>query len=453
MAAPSFRSNAIRSPAELFKLDINELKKLRSEFEIDIKKLIDTTADTKAIARDTKFIGYIDNLLEIKDPEIEKKALDIMLHGDPVRYIIDVYNRLHVSDTNLGKTLILSVATQSATTTDGIQPKGTGSSGKGKTHAFSTVYHLIPDVGYKIEGSLSAKSLFYNPDLMPGTIEYSDDVRISDDLEDTLKRSMSKFQEKTTHRTLIKQEYIELTMPQRMVFWMTAVDSNFSDELINRLYDGNVDESSETDVAVTEQRKERAINADEAMPVDEEVKICRAIIHMVKCKLFKVIIPYAKFIDWTDSRDRRNFNRFLDLVQGFAVMSYMQRQEFEEGTITASTKDFDDAKKLYDATSNSQICKLTSAELRMAEWLSAMGQKTINEMVKQYLKADGTKYQYNGIRKTLKGNDGKSGLLSKLPGLMVKKVNGEDSFELPEFDNVCVGSIVSLKKEAYNIFS
>lgn len=46
---------------------------------------------------------------------------------------------------------------------------------------------------------------------------------------------------------------------------------------------------------------------------------------------------------------------------------------------------------------------------------------------------------------------GRSGLLSKFPGLMAKKVNGEDSFELPAFDNVCVGSIVSLKQEAYNI--
>ena len=453
MAAPSV-SVVIRSPADLFNLNIEELKKIRANFKADIDKLYaDKTIDTKAIARCNRYIAYIDNLLELKDPEIEKKALDIMLHGDPVEYLIKVYNRLHVSDTNLGKILVLSIAIQSATTADGIQPKGTGTSGKGKTHSFITIYHLIPNAGYKIDGSLSAKTLFYNPDMMPSMIVFTDDVRMSDDLEDTLKRAMSNFQKETLHRTLIKQEYAELTIPPRTVFWMTSVNSDFSDELINRLYDSNVDESTETDVAVTEQRKKRAANGDEALPVDEEVKICRAIIHMIKCRLFKVIIPYAELIDWKDSRDRRNLNRFLDLVQGFAVMRFMQRGVLEEGTIIASIKDFKDAKALYDATSKSQITKLTSAEERMAQWLSAFGPKTINEMVAEYMKPDGTQYQYNGIRKTLKGNDGKSGLLSKLPGLMVRKVGGEDAFELPAFDLGGLGSIVALKQEAYKTFS
>lgn len=453
MADPSV-SAMIRSPADLFELNIAELKEIRANFETDIDNLYaGKTIDTKAIARCNRYIAYIDNLLDLKDPEIEKKALDIMLHGDPVEYLIKVYNRLHVSDTNLGKTLVLSIAIQSATTADGIQPKGTGISGKGKTHSFITIYHLIPSVGYKIDGSLSAKSLFYYPDMMPSTIIFTDDVRMSDDLEDTLKRAMSNFQKETLHRTLIKQEYAELTIPLRTVFWMTSVNSDFSDELTNRLYDNNVDESETTDVAVTEQRKMRAKNGDEALPVDEEVKICRAIIHMIKCRLFKVIIPYAEYIDWKDSRDRRNLNRFLDLVQGFAVMRFMQRQELEEGIIIATIKDFEDAKALYDATSKSQVTKLTIAEVRMAEWLSAFGPKTINEMVEEYMKPDGTQYHYNGIRKTLKGNDGRSGLLSKVSGLMVKKVNGEDSFELPVFDSGSVGSIVSLKQEAYETFS
>jgi hypothetical protein len=89
----------------------------------------------------------------------------------------------------------------------------------------------------------------------------------------------------------------------------------------------------------------------------------------------------------------------------------------------------------------------------MAEWMAAMGTKTINEMVKEYRKQDGTQYQYNGIRKTIKGNDGKSGLLSKVPGMMLKMVNGEETFELPALDLGGVGSIVSLNPEAYNIFS
>jgi len=172
--------------------------------------------------------------------------------------------------------MLLSLASQSALTTEGIQPKLSGEPGKGKTHAATSMFHLIPDVGYKMEGSLSAKSLFYDPDLMPGTIIFSDDVRISDELEDTLKRAMANFQRSTLHKTLDRQLQLRtLAIPPRTVFWMTSVSSPFSRELNSRLYDVNVDESPEADEAVTEQRKKRARRGDEALPVDEEVKICR----------------------------------------------------------------------------------------------------------------------------------------------------------------------------------
>jgi hypothetical protein len=319
------------------------------------------------------------------------------------------------------------------------------------------MYHLVPDVGYKIEGSLSAKTLFYDPDLRPGTIIFSDDVKISDDLEDTLKRAMTNFQRQTVHRTLDRQlQQKTLAIPERMVFWMTSVSSPFSSELNSRLYDINVDESPEADEAVTEQRKKRARRGDEALPVNEEVKICRAIIYMVRCRIFHVGIPYAEYIEWQGSKDRRNLNRFLDLVQGFAVMRFMQRPEVDENgvhQIMAGIQDFDDAKALYDATSGTQITKVTEAERRLAEWLSGKGPKTINKMVVEYLKEDGSQYKYNGIRKMIKGNDGKGGLLDKVPGMLVSRVDGEDTYELRKFDSGAVGSIVSLSQAAYEMYS
>jgi len=160
--------------------------------------------------------------------------------------------------------------------------------------------------------------------LKPGTIIFVDDVKMSDDLDSTLKQAMSNFQEPTTHKTVINQEYRELTIPERTVFWMTAVNTDFSDELINRIYDLNVDESTETDEAVLLYRKERAGYVSEAFPEDE-VGVCRAIIHEVKAYLFDVIIPYFNEIEWKVSKDRRNFDRFIDLIKGFAAMRFMQR--------------------------------------------------------------------------------------------------------------------------------
>ena len=442
----------------LFDMNLHQLKEQRDRQKELIKgELEEKRPDVTLIESCHKRIKYIDGLLEIKDPEIEGKAKSILEKGDPVGYIIGVYNRLHVGDTDLGKIMLISIANQCAATTDGTQPKLSGEPGKGKTHAVTAMYHLIPDVGYKIEGSLSAKILYYDQDLMPGTVIFADDVRIPDDLEDTLKRAMTNFQRETVHRTVDRQlQPRTLTIPPRTVFWMTSVSRPFSIELNSRLYEVNVDESPETDEAVTKQRMKRALKGDEALPEDEEVKICRAIIHAVRCKTFHVRIPYAEYINWYSSQNRRNLNRFLDLVQGFTVLRFMQRPEVEESgihTILADIQDFEDAKVLYDATSKSQITKLTDSERRLAEWLSSKGPKTINKLVEEYLKTDGTQYKYNGIRKLIKGNEGRGGLLDKVPGMMVSKVNGEEAFELRKFDVGSVGSIVSLKSEAYEKYS
>lgn len=431
-----------------------KLKEQRAAIEEELQKEREAKKIDWQYINDLKCqLRQLNNLLEIERPDVKAQALEILQTGDPVEYIMRVYNRLHVGDVEIGKVLLLSIACQSVLNSEGIQPKITGSSGKGKTHAVNTMYHLIPDVGYKTKGSLSSKTLFYDPDLKPGTIIFVDDVKMSDDLDSTLKQAMSNFQEPTTHKTVINQEYRELTIPERTVFWMTAVNTDFSDELINRIYDLNVDESTETDEAVLLYRKERAGYVSEAFPEDE-VGVCRAIIHEVKAYLFDVIIPYFNEIEWKVSKDRRNFDRFIDLIKGFAAMRFMQRPEIFEDVILASLKDFEDAKALYDVTSLTQVTKLTKAERRLAEWLKSKDEaKTINEMVEEYLKEDGTKFTYTAIYKCFKGTKGKGGLLDKVPGLLKVEKNGEEAFKLDNLNESAVGSIVTLAPEAYEKYS
>ena len=66
---------------------------------------------------------------------------------------------------------------------------------------------------------------------------------------------------------------------------------------------------------------------------------------------------------------------------------------------------------------------------------------------------DGSQFSYNAIYQWIKGNKGKGGLLGKVPGLMKTENSGEEAYKLPNFDEGAVGSIVSLKAEAYEIFS
>ena len=205
-------------------------KELQEQYNkvIKAKDLALNSGDTDLISMINKDKRRLELLRIIGHPRIKAAAIEILKYGDPVEYIIKVYNRLHIGDTAIGKILLLSVACQSVLNSEGLQPKLSGASGKGKTHAAKAMFHLIPDVGYKLEGSLSAKSLFYHPDLKAGTIVFSDDVRINAELEDTLKRAMTNFQQKTTHMTVSKdRESKSLEIPERTTWWMTSRIESF----------------------------------------------------------------------------------------------------------------------------------------------------------------------------------------------------------------------------------
>lgn len=391
-------------------------------------------------------------LAELEDPVIKEKALDILKNGDPAEYIMGVFRRLHVGDEVIGKVLLLSIASQSISNSEGIQPKLSGASGKGKTHAAKAMFHLIPDVGYKLEGSLSAKTLFYHPDLGPGTIVFSDDVRIGPDLEDTLKRTMSNFQRPTKHRSLDKDhKYIELEIPARTVWWLTAVNSPYSDELLNRLYDLDVDDSVSQDQEVTKRQKADAVVGSVALPETEEVKVCRAIIHIVKGVSFEVAIPFAEDVEWADPSDRRQLPRFFDLVRSYTVLRFMQRQEILDGVICASLKDFEDAKAIVEATKTGITTKLTGAEYRLAKWMHEQGKPlSINDVIEGYKKKNRDGYTYQAIYKIIIGNgkDGK-GLLDKVPGMKVVENGTETKYEVPALCDSGNRAIVCLRVEAY----
>jgi hypothetical protein len=404
--------------------------------------------DPDLISEANKNKRRLEHLLNMEQPIIKAAAIEILKYGDPVDYIMKVYNLLHVGDTAIGKILLLSVACQSVLNSEGLQPKLSGASGKGKTHATKAMFHLIPDVGYKLEGSLSAKSLFYHPDLKAGTIVFSDDVKIKGDLEDTLKRSMTNFQQKTTHMTVVNSESKTLEIPERTTWWMTSVSNPFGDELLNRLFGLDVDDSVNQDSAVTQQQLYQAEFGEVSLPENKnDINICRAIIHIVKGKLFRIDIPFADRIIWKGSGDRRNLPRFLDLIKAFAAMRFMQRDELFDDEIFADDKDFEDAKALYEQGKTGLTTKLTEAELRLVKFMVGKEALSVNDIVKSYMKPKGEPYTSEAIRKMLEGTKGGKGLTDKVPGMLSYGSGGkgdEKKYEIPSFDDNSTLEIVSL---------
>lgn len=384
------------------------------------------------------------------EDDLDEYVKFILENGDPVEFIMKTFNKYHIGDRQLGTVMLLSVANQSIINSEGIQPKLSGASGKGKTHAAKTMYALLPDYR-KIEGSLSAKSLFYSDDLKEGTVIFSDDVKIGADLEDTLKRAMSNFQTPTIHRTLNgNREYEELAIPARICWWMTAVDSPYSDELNNRLYDITVDSSVDTDKEVTNQQLNDAATGRNTFPdpEDEDVRVCREIILSIQMGTFKVIIPFANRIIWNGSNDRRNLPRFLDLIKGLTVMRHWKRKEESDNVYLADIQDYYDAVALMGSNEEELSTNLTGAEIRFIKWAGGKGFISINDVLSSYFKEDGTQYTHETIRKMVFGTARKKGLLSKVPGMTEKQDGQERKFSIPRFETIKkVNSLVSLAEE------
>lgn len=353
-----------------------------------------------------------------KETEVKQTAEHVMKTGNPIQYILDAHQSMHVGDKVTALVLLISVAVQSVLNSAGIQPKVSGESGKGKTHCCKAMAHLMP-ARWILETTLSNK-VIYRMGLSPGMVIFSDDVRLSDDLEDTLKRATTNFQQKTYYTTLNKDhEATSLYIPERTVWWLTSVDNNQSLQLLNRQLSSSVDESFAQDQNVLEYQMKQAVTGMVGFPETDEVRVCREIIGSIKEQLFRVIIPFAENIDWPSAENRRNFDMFLDIIMGFAVLRYLQRGTNDTGALIATTEDFESAANLYNSVAGNQQSKTTNSENRLLDALIKLGYKATYEQLCSELSLSQARISHllNGKEK---GHD--SGLLYKIPELKVNKI-------------------------------
>jgi hypothetical protein len=358
---------------------------------------------------------------------IKKQALEIAEHGDPLKFIISTHQTLHVGDIGLANTLLLSCTNQSVLNSRGLQPKGSGGSGKGKTHCYESMGHLLPPEHF-LNASLSNKAIYYmGKRLKSGVIIFSDDVNLSEEMEGIIKRATTFYQTGDTYITLdINRKRQELHIPPRIVWWLTSVDDDQSIQLLNRTFGGEVDESPEQDARVVEHELKLAKTGEVGLPLNDDVLTCREIIRDIKNHLYKVIIPFADALKWRDPANRRNLPILNDLIRAYAVLRHRQRERNEDGALLADLQDFVDAELLYSSRAEAQGTKLTSAERKLCEALrTKSGEMTYHELAEK-LKVGETR-----ITQILRGKTPGSGLLSKVTGLHVipkSEKNNKDGY-------------------------
>jgi len=348
--------------------------------------------------------------------EIRAKAIEVLKNGKPVEFFLNTYNKIHIGDKDLGQILIYCTGSQLNKTSNGLHPKLSGESGMGKSDAVETFLHCLPKCAY-IKTSLSSKAIFYH-DIKPGTIIFLDDYKQNDDMDAIIKQTSSRFHEPYEHRTIDKDREAQIMVaPPEIVWAITSVDTSQDIQVLNRQVGLDVDASEDITRKVIDHLLDQAVAGEERFPVTEEVLICRAMVLELKKHNFKVSIPFAKRIKWNDLSSRRNPSIFLDLVRSSAVWHFMQRNMPDEDFIEASEQDFEDAKTLYVGRADTLIDKLSKSERRLAEAIIAKHGELYREEAARALNVS-----VNRISQLVHGENGKTGMLQKLPGFYVEKV-------------------------------
>ncbi|WP_052418843.1 hypothetical protein, partial [Methanolacinia paynteri] len=360
------------------------------------------------------------------------EALEILRTGDPIAFMLDTFNIEHVGDRIVAECLIMSVVSQSVLNTKGLHVSISGNSGKGKTHACSTMLNLIPPA-YRLKGTVSNKALFYHENLRPGTVLLFDDVTMSEDIQELLKSATANFREQIEHRTLTTDRQLRVcTIPERCVWWLAKVENIGDDQVMNRMLTVWIDDSADQDRAVLDHMKK--VEAGEIKPNESAAEICRTMWDILKEDCLNVAIPFATRIQFLASSNRRNPAMLFDLIKCHARLNFCQRKRDEEGSIIAQREDFDSGKNLYtriNGDTGGQETKLTRNE---AAALSAVAKAGMTSFSVRHIQ-ELTGLSYYQTYRMFHGYNSRgtsyAGLLEKCPAL------------------TCVDTTVTLDEDGY----
>jgi len=352
---------------------------------------------------------------EIQESEIreaEKEAIEIMKNGDPMKYILDTVNGIHTGDERTQEGIAVSLAGQSCLNTAGIQVSVNGESGSGKSHGVKSHFHLLPEA-CKLETSLSAKAPYYL-NLRPGMAIFSDDTDPSEDMEEAIKRASTNYQTRTIHTTVKDQECKQTVIPERINWFLTSVESDVSEQLLNRQITFSTDETEKQKNNIFGiQVLEEMTGEIMSLKVDNRVLVCRRIYAEIKKHLFHVKIPFADRFELRDKKNPRIFKQFADMVKGYTIFYFMQRDTDKNGYLLATEDDFERAKKLFESQQESVVSKLSDRERTILRYIDDHPWCSINQI------ASNVGLSRQVTRNIIQGRSGKTtgGMLGKVKGL------------------------------------
>src|SRR5664280_1403263 len=347
-----------------------------------------------------------------------------------MKYIIETVQENHIGDSDAIEAFGLAFTGQTTDVTDGLHIVMNGPSGSGKSHTTKSHIHVIP-ARWKRVTSVSPKAIFYMG-IKPGMVLFSDDTKIDPELEETVKRSTTNFQQETLHATVFNGAIQSLMIPPRLIWLFTNVESVGSAQLINRQLTFNTEDTQEVKNAANRKRlsdAKQGINRNIA--VTHRVLVCRNIYGKIKDNFFKVKIPYAEKIQTRDNNDPRIINKFLDMIVGYTIFKYKQRVTDEDGYLLADIEDFDRAKRLFEAQKKGIVTKLNDNERNI---LLAINQNPEGADLNTISGLTGIAYK--AVSRIINGRLDRidEGLLGKTKGLRLENISGKNVYSTKNLD-------------------
>ncbi len=347
------------------------------------------------------------------DADILTEANQILDEGWGFEYIYEVWQKRHHGDGNLGKGLLLSIGAQSCISSKGVHIHACGPRGSGKSDGAEKASETIPE-NYLLVGSASPKALYYLGSRLPaGSVVYLDDIGWNDQSAQMFKTCTTFYREGATHTVVVDQEIGQFKTAPRIIFWLTTADDQTDEQIRDRLLRIDTTEDPKHTKAVIDfifsQRKSGAASFD-----PRELKVCQAIIYLLKQVFIDVIIPFTDNIRFEG--DPRGATIFADLVSSFAIWRYRIREHDSNGAVIACYEDYKDAETFFNAIRGHGDTKYTPGEMRVLQAIKDLHGEATREMIMEK-----TGFSKGALADILNGRSrygqAKYGLLHKCPAL------------------------------------
>ena len=421
---------------------IEGLARLKKDDRIEYDIIIDGIKKSKTgikIETIEKMVADADNGKAEQPPvpplpeDITRAATRIAERGKPFKFMLRTFRQSHVGDELHAASQFISFGQQSAINTSGVFDSWEGPSGKGKSDAAKACARQLPEE-FIITSSISPKSIYYKAKaglMLPGSVLYLDDknVQAGSDLEETLKRIQTFYQEGAEHETVDGAgNFLHTKLPPRLGIIRTTVDSSEADgQLKNRAIGHGVDSSRETDNAVCDLVLKLGAVGQNTNRVTRQTLICRALWRDIKSQAYRVVTPASdKIVEFSDTSNRRNPSLFLDMVRGLACINHRQRHQADgpdgERLLYANYDDYLTAAKLFNAQGDYLGSRLDDAERAAVRYIQSQGyvgatKAGILQHLTEIFPNDG--WNDNRVRRLLDGrwDRGGGGLSDMVPGL------------------------------------